>query len=353
MDGMRDGLAAQEGLERVEESLRVGFGVERISRGLGGEVGEERVVVAGDEGNVLRDAERALREKGDRAEIVDGVGDEQGGGRGGLVEEAREEAVDAGDGAVVAHDDGLNVAVGGAAEGVSEPGFALDVPGALRLPGEKGEAAMPVAEQRPRGVAAAGEVVFVDVGQRVVGVAGAGDDAGDALVAEPLLDRAVGVGEDPGGLRVLLHEAAQRVLGPRIKKTMTRERGETEAVFEEEGAEFIDPEGGVGPEIFEGLGGEEADGEIRLERRGGDPGAGDLVAEAVGGDEDAVALELGEGFAEGFTTDLERFGEGAFAGEPPLPRARFDPGGNACGDLGSEGVIVGRVGGHHAKGRGG
>lgn len=353
VDGMRDGLPAEEGLERVEESLRVGFGVERIARGLGCEIGEKRVVVAGDEGNVLRDTERALREKGDRTEIVDGVGDEKGGGRGGLVEEAGEEAVDAGDGAIVPHDDRLNVAVGGAAEGVGETGFALDIPGALRLAGKKGEAAVAVAEHRPGGVAAAGEIVFVDVGKLMAGVAGAGDDARDALVAEPLLDRAVGVGEDPGGLRVLLHKTAEGVLGKRIEETMTRESGEPEAVFEEEGAEFIDPKGGVGPEILEGLGGEEADGKIRLGRRGGDTGAGDLVAEAVGGDEGAVALELGEGFAEGFATDLERVGEGAFAGEPPLPRARFDPGGNACGDLGSEGLIVGRVGGHHAKGSGG
>lgn len=57
MDGVRDGFTAEEGLERVEETFRVGFGVERIARGLGREVGEERIVVARHEGNVLRDAE--------------------------------------------------------------------------------------------------------------------------------------------------------------------------------------------------------------------------------------------------------------------------------------------------------
>ena len=128
------------------------------------------------------------------------------------------------------------------------------------------------------------------------------------MVAEPLLDRAVGVGEDPGGLRVLLHQAAESLLGTRVEKTMTREGSEADAVFKEESAEFVDPESGIGPEILDRLGGEEADGEICAGRGGGGTGAGDLVAESVSGDEDAVALELGEGFSDGFAAHLERVG---------------------------------------------
>ena len=138
--------------------------IDPVARGFGDQRRQKRIVVAGDERDVLRYPQPALGEHTGGREVSVGIAHHEGGGRILLVKESTQGARDGIDVVAVISDHGGGVAVRRPTHAFDKSALAVHIAGPPGFAVEQCEAAVSGAQEDPGGVPANRAVIQIIVG---------------------------------------------------------------------------------------------------------------------------------------------------------------------------------------------